>query len=79
VTDGMFKQPHITVSNIINDFTAQWLLYVPALLALQDPELCAQSSYTSHHSDTALGSVLLTRYNSVDQIKKNKMGESCGT
>ena len=75
----MFKQPHIIANNIINDFTTQWLLYVPPLLALQDPELCPQSTHTSHHSETALGSVLLTRYNSVDQIKKNEMAASWRT
>jgi len=79
VTNDVFKQPHIIVNNMIKYFTTQWLLHVPPLLALQDPELWPQSSHTSHHSETALCSLLLTRYNSDDQIKKNEMGGPCGT
>jgi hypothetical protein len=79
VKNGVFKHPHIIVNNMIKYFTTQWLLYASPLLALQDLELWPQSSHTSHHSEIALCSVLVTRYSSGDQIKTNEMGGPCGT
>jgi hypothetical protein len=71
VTNGVFKQPHIIVNNIINGFTIKWLLYVPPLLALQDPELRPQSTYTSHHSEIAF--VLCSSLDIIRAIKQRRM------